>query len=157
MYSNTRSLLVSDVMSFPVVTASEEDSIRSIAEKMYKHRIAGVVIVNKFYEPLGIVTQGDIVRRLVTKKRRILLFSKAKHIMSKPIISVDGGMKIEDAAKYMAGDRIKRLCVVNEDNKLVGMLTDNDIMKNSSYLIDVLNEIIDTGYIKETDNLGIKA
>ena len=149
MYSNTRSLVVSDVMSFPVITSRETDSIKVVAQKMSTHRVGGVVIVNKNNEPVGIITQGDIVKRLVTKGRRILFFSKAKHIMSKPVVSIDREMKIEHAAKFMVRSKIKRLCVVDKFNKLVGMVTDSDIMKNSGYLIDVLNEMINTGYVEE--------
>lgn len=156
MYSNSRSLLVNDVMSFPVITGKEKDSIKSIAEKMYRHRIGAVVITNKLNEPIGIVTQGDIVRRLMTKKRRMLFFSRASHVMSRHVITINKEMKIEDAARFMVKSRVKRLCVVDEANKVIGMITDNDIMKNSSYLIEVLNEIIDTGYVRE-EEIGIKS
>lgn len=155
MYSNNRSLLVNDIMSFPVVTAREKDSIKTIAEKMYQHRIGAVVITTQLNEPLGIITEGDIVRRLLTKKRRMLFFSKAKHIMSRHVITIDKEMKIEDAARFMVKSRVKRLVVVDNLNKVIGMITDNDIMKNSGYLIDVLNEIIDTGYIKESDRAKV--
>ena len=156
MYSNNRSLLVNDVMSFPVVTAKEKEGIDKIAQKMYRHRISGVVVVNKLNAPIGIITEGDIVRRLLTKKRRMLFLSKASHVMSRHVITINKEMRIEDAAKFMVKNRVKRLCVVDDMNRVIGMITDNDIMKNSSYLIDVLNEIIETGYIKE-EEMGIKA
>jgi CBS domain-containing protein len=155
MYSNTRSLLVSDVMSFPVVTAREKDGIRKVAAKMQKHQIGAVVITNRLNEPVGIITHGDIVRRIVTKKRS-LLFTKAKHAMSRPIVAVKKGEKVEDAARLMVNKKVKRLCVVDEGNRLIGIVTDNDIMKSSSYLIDVLNEMINTGYVKEADEAEIR-
>jgi CBS domain-containing protein len=155
MYSNTRSLLVDDVMSFPVVTAKEKDGIRAVAAKMQKHQIGAVVIVNKLNEPVGIITHGDIVRRVVTRKRS-LLFTKAKHAMSKPIIAVNKDEKLEDAARLMVNRKVKRLCVIDRSNRLIGIVTDNDIMKNSSYLIDVLNEMINTGYIKEAGEVELE-
>ena len=144
--SNRQSLTVSEIMSSPVVTAKEKTSVREIAKLMGKHRIDAVVITNKLNEPIGMVTGGDIVKKLVSKTRN-LLFSKAKHIMSKPVVTVKKHMKLEDAARYMATNKIKKLCVVDDANKVAGIITSSDITKNASYLIDVLEEIIDTGYV----------
>lgn len=141
-----RSLTVSEIMSSPVVTAKEKTSIREIAKLMGKNRIDAVVVVNKLNEPIGMVTGGDIVRKLVSKTRN-LLFSKAKHIMSKPVKTITKHMKLEEAARYMATHKIKKLCVVDDSNKVAGILTSSDITKNASYLIDVLEEIIGTGYV----------
>ena len=160
MYSNTRSILVNDIMSQPVVTATENERIKNIAVKMDHHRVGSVVIVNHAGEPVGIITKGDIVRRLVTKKRnmlRMMLFTKSRNAMSAPILTVDRGKKLEDVAKFMVQRKVKRLCVVDEQKRLIGIVTDNDIMRHSSALIEVLNEIIDSGYIEEAGEIGLKA
>ncbi|MDE1847059.1 MAG: CBS domain-containing protein [Candidatus Micrarchaeota archaeon] len=160
MYSNTRSILVNDIMSQPVVTATEKDRIKNVAVKMDRHHVGSVVIVSPAGEPVGIITKGDIVRRLVTKKRnmlRMMLFTKAKNAMSTPILTVDRGKKLEDVAKLMVQRKVKRLCVVDDQRKLIGIVTDNDVMRHSSALIEVLNEIIDSGYIKEAGEIGLKA
>jgi CBS domain-containing protein len=44
--------------------------------------------------------------------------------------------------------RIKKLCVVDNSNKVVGVVSEGDIVKNVNYLVDVLKEIIATGYSK---------
>ena len=141
-----RSLTVGEIMSSPVVTAKESSHIKEIAKLMGKHRIDAVVITDRLNEPIGMVTGGDIVRKLVSRTRN-LMFSKAKHIMSVPVKTIKREMKLEEAARYMATHRIKKLCVVDEDNKVAGILTSSDITKNASYLIDVLEEIIETGYV----------
>jgi len=151
MYSETRSLIVNEVMTFPVVTGSEKESIKSIAQKMKKHNISSVVIVNKENTPIGIVTQGDIIKRLLSKKRN-LLFAKAKDVMTSPVIKITKEKKLEDAAKYMVEKRVKRLCVVDETDRLIGILTHEDVVKNASYLIDVLKEALNTGYTEESLN-----
>ncbi len=151
MYSETRSLIVNEAMTFPVVTGSEKESIKSIAQKMKKHDISSVVIVDKSNTPVGMVTQGDIIKRLLSKKRN-LLFAKAKDVMTSPAIKITKEMKLEDAAKYMAQKRVKRLCVVDDTDKLIGILTQEDVVKNASYLIDVLKEALVTGYTEE--NIG---
>ena len=150
MYSDTRSLVANDVMSFPVVTGREKDRIRSIAAKMKKFNISSVVIVDKENKPMGIVTEGDIVERLVSKKRG-LLFTKAKDAMTKPVITIGKGMMVDEAAKLMVNKKVKKLCVVDDNGSLAGIVTEGDIVKNASYLIDVLKAMIDTGYVKEAE------
>ena len=153
--SDRQSLTVSEIMSSPVVTAKESTHVKEIAKLMGKHGIDAVVITNKLNEPIGMVTGGDIVRKLVSRTRN-LMFSKAKHIMSKPVKTIPRGMKLEEAARYMATHRIKKLCVVDDSNRVAGILTSSDITKNASYLIDVLEEIIETGYVAgETAGRGV--
>lgn len=151
MYQTSRILLVYEIMSFPVITVMEEDSIKKIAEKMTKYDIAAVVVTNKDKEPVGVVTQGDIIRKVLVKS--IPLTTKAKDIMSKPIVGVLPNTRVEDAVTLMANRGLKRLCVIDENRKLVGIVTDNDIMKNASYLIGMLNSVISTGYEKDEDDL----
>ncbi len=153
MYSNTRSLIVNDVMSFPVITGKERDNIRSVATKMKKYNISAVVIVDDENKPIGIVTEGDIVQRLVSKKRG-LLFTKARDAMTKPVITVKKDMSVDDAAKLMVSKKVKKLCVVDDESKLIGIVTEGDIVKNASYLIDVLKEMIETGYVSERGGPG---
>lgn len=143
------SLFVRDIMSSPVITGDENETIKKIATKMRKHNIGSVVIVNDKNKPMGMITQGDIVRRIATFKNKSLYSSKVKEAMSRPVVTIESQTKIEEAARLMVGKKIKRLCVVNKDKKLVGIISDNDIMKNSSYLIDVLSEMVNTGYVKE--------
>lgn len=151
--SDRRSLTVSEIMSSPVVAVKEKTSVKEVARLMGKHNIDAVVVTNKLHEPIGMVTGGDIVKKLVSKTRN-LLFSKAKHIMSKPVVTVKKQVKLEDAARYMATNKVKKLCVVDDSNKAVGILTSSDITKNASYLIDVLEEIIETGYVSGEEAEG---
>ena len=151
-------MLVGDIMSHPVITADPKDSIKNIAVMMEKHRVGSVVVVDRDNRPLGILTQGDIVRRMVTKKRLMLrmMFQKVRSVMSKPVLTVGQDKKLEDVARHMMQRKVKRLCVVDTDGRLIGIVTDNDVMRHSSELIEVLNEIIDTGYLKESGEVGLK-
>ncbi|MDE1874087.1 MAG: CBS domain-containing protein [Candidatus Micrarchaeota archaeon] len=143
--SEAMSLAVRDIMSYPVVTAKEKTSIRDIAKLMKKHDVDAVVILDKAGSPAGIITEGDIVRRLVSAKRN-LWFIKADHVMSKPLLTIGRDSTLEGAAKYMAEKKVKKLCVVDDGNRLAGMITTEDITKNAGYLINVLEEVIHTGY-----------
>ncbi|MEM3253277.1 MAG: CBS domain-containing protein, partial [Candidatus Micrarchaeaceae archaeon] len=110
MYTDNRSLLVKDIMSFPVITATAKESVKSIALKMKSKKISSVVIVDESNVPIGIVTQGDIVNKLIARTKN-LLFAKAKNVMSSPVITIKGDVTLENAANTMAKNRIKKLCV----------------------------------------------
>ncbi len=141
-------VFVKDIMSSPVVTAKEGDSIKALAKKMFAYDVDSVVIVNENNEPTGIVTEGDIVRRLLSKKRN-LWFTKAKHVMSRPALTVSPEAELEEVAKYMSSKKVKRLCVVNEEGKLIGIVTQTDILENANYLIGLLKEMLEAGYGEE--------
>ncbi|MGC8669820.1 MAG: cyclic nucleotide-binding/CBS domain-containing protein [Candidatus Micrarchaeia archaeon] len=141
------SVRVAEIMSKPVITATEKESIKSIAQKMNKFGINSIVISDKSNMPIGMVTERDIIGKLLTKKRN-LLFSKAKHIMTKPVVTINKDTTLEEAAKIMVDKRIKKLCVVDEQNRIAGMITESDIIKNATYLIELLKDMIETGYQK---------
>lgn len=145
MYAGDRSLTVGEIMSFPVITGKESDSIRSIAAKIKKHDINGVVIVDKDHTPLRVITSGDIVGGAMTKGKSFF-FSKVKHIIRKPVHTITRERTLEEAARYMIDNKVKSICVVDGSNKLIGIITEDDITKNAGYLIEVLNELVRTGY-----------
>lgn len=143
-------LKVYEIMSFPAVTVDAKEDLKTITTKMLKHRIASVIITGKEGKELGIVTQGDIIRFLASanEKEDIMHHTKARELMSSPLIFIEGDKELEVAARKMAEYKVKKLCVRDANTNLVGMITDNDIMKNASYLIDVLIEMVETGYVK---------
>jgi len=146
--SSVRSLRVNDVMNSPVVTSNDNTTINEIAQKLRKHNIGSVVVINNAKKPIGIVTERDIIRRVLAEKKdpRSIM---AKDVMTAPIVSVPTGASLEDAAKLMVQKRIKKLCVIDGKGKTIGVITEGDIVKNASYLIDVLKEIIAAGYSAE--------
>jgi len=135
-------IIVREIMSTPVITAGPNSSIKELAKKMKDHDVDTIIIINKENEPLGVVTEGDIVRRLLSKKRS-LWFTQAKHVMSKPVYTITDEAEIEDVAKYMVAKKVKRLCVVDENNKVIGVVTQSDILENTNYLLGFLKELLE--------------
>ncbi|WP_456371807.1 CBS domain-containing protein [Methanocaldococcus sp.] len=128
---------VSEVMSFPVITATKNMTVYDIANIMKEKDIGAVVIVEG-KEPIGIVTERDIIRRVVAKnlKPKEIL---AEEVMSKKIITIPQNASINEAAKIMAKYKIKRLPVV-KDGELVGIITESDIIRVSPKLLEIIAE-----------------
>jgi CBS domain-containing protein len=136
--AGTPDVKVEDVMSSPVVTIKETDSVLIATKLMKKNGIGCVVVVDKSGKPRGLITERDVVRRVSALD---LLPSKvqAAKSMTKPPVTIDMSTNVTDAAKRMREQKIRRLVVV-QDGKLKGIITSNDIMDITPALIDVITE-----------------
>ncbi|MGA2460271.1 MAG: CBS domain-containing protein [Candidatus Bathyarchaeia archaeon] len=136
--TSTPDVKVDDVMSSPVVTIKDTDTVLAAAKLMKKNEIGCVVVVDKTGNPRGIITERDIVRRVSALD---MLPSKvqAGKSMTKPPATVESSASVTDAAKKMRELKIRRLIVL-QGNKLMGIITSNDIVDITPALIDVITE-----------------
>ncbi len=136
--ASTPEVKVEDVMSSPVITIDSNDTVLGAAKLMKKHGIGCVVVADKSGNPLGLLTERDIVRRVSALD---MLPSKAKagKSMTKPPVTIDASANITEAAKKMRELKIRRL-VVMQAGKLKGIITSNDIVDVTPALIDVITE-----------------
>ncbi len=111
----------------PLQTALPTATIREITEQMKDRQRGAIVIVDEKNQPLGIITERDIVRRVVAEGRDPQQI-RALDVMSHPIISVDPEVSIYDAALVMSKYRVRRLPIVR-DNTLYGIVTATDLVK----------------------------
>lgn len=136
-----------DVMTTNICVASPEAPIQDIAREMLGRRISGVPVVDDDDHVLGIVSEGDLVRRaeLGTDRRSWWLdmissdrtlagdYVKthgrtARDVMSRPAIVVEESTGLAEIAKLLESKRIKRVPVVR-DGKLVGIVSRADIVR----------------------------
>jgi predicted transcriptional regulator len=116
-----------------VQTDFEDQNIMSACNIMYANDIGSVIIVtrNATQTPVGIITERDIVG-ILGKLNPDLLQTPLKMLMSKPVITIQESASINDASKLMNTKKIRRLAVVDRNNKMTGILTQKDIF-NSIY------------------------
>ncbi len=132
-------ILVRDVMSQNVKTVRTNSTVTEVVRKMNKFDIGSLVVVEG-EKPTGIITERDILRR-VLEVNLAGESMKAKEIMSSPLLTINEEVSIEEAAKIMADRRIKKLPVVR-DRKLVGIVTSTDIVRNEPRLTEILGDIV---------------
>lgn len=151
----TPDVKVEDVMSNPVMTIKNTDTVLTAAKLMKKHKIGCVVVVDKSGKPHGLITERDIVRR-VTALDLVPSKIQAAKSMTKPPVMIDASANVTDAAKKMRELKVRRLIVIT-NNKLAGIVTSNDIVDITPSLIDVVTEksqISPVEKIKETEPLS---
>jgi CBS domain-containing protein len=115
---------LSEIMTTGVVTAPPEATAVSVARQMRDSRVGSVVIVDPAGSPVAMVTDRDVAVRVfadgVDPEAAI-----ADHA-SRPLISGEGEMELDEAAALMVQHRVRRLPVVDGDS-LVGIVTLDDI------------------------------
>ncbi len=132
-------LLVRDVMTENVRTVRPNSTITEVVRKMNKFEVGSVVVVEG-EKPVGIITERDILRRVleVTLAPEAM---KAKEIMSSPLVTVNDQLTIEEAARIMSDRHIKKLPVV-KDGKLAGIVTSTDIVRSQPRLVELLGDMV---------------
>ncbi|MCL5008041.1 MAG: CBS domain-containing protein [Candidatus Marsarchaeota archaeon] len=128
---------VEEAMSAPPVTCIASDNIYNISTIMRERKIGAVIIIGPNRVPIGIVTEGDIVRKVVAEGKSPH-DTTAAEIMTAPIISITGDISVESAARLMASNRIKKICIVYLDGSVRGILTEGDVVRHSGVILGVV-------------------
>lgn len=122
-----------------VITVEEKATIKKAVELMNKHEI-GCLIVVKRGKPAGIVTERDMLKRILLESKDPEKI-KVNEIMSAPLVVGKPQMDIEDAVKLMFKRNIKKLPVTDEGH-LVGLVTLTDLVR-SEQIIKILKKLPD--------------
>jgi len=131
--------MVRDVMAKNVKTVKTGDTVHAAVQKMNKFDI-GSVIVTASGRPVGIITETNILRRIVGPRMDPATIW-AKDIMTSPLITIDPNADLAEAAKIMAKNNINRLPVM-EGDKLVGLISSTDIVKANPTQLEILEELL---------------
>jgi len=137
-------LLVKDVMVPQVVTISPDQTVKNAARTMTKFSISSLLVMEEGGRILGIVTERDIVSRVVCSGIDPQKISICE-IMSEPIIAVSPEEPIESAVELMLTHKIKKLPVMErqeEAYRLMGILSLLDVARIQPDLINSLKTLL---------------
>ncbi len=144
---------IKEIMTSEVITVSTGDSVEKCAKLLQEHNISGLPVVDEEDRVVGMVTEGDLIRRASRVKAPgyleilgglIYLGSPGKFVdelqramaleagllMSKNLISIKPDETLEKAATLMVKNSINRLPVIDDEGNLVGIVARRDIMKH---------------------------
>jgi CBS domain-containing protein len=131
-------MLVKDVMSSPVITIEENTPAHRAAELMEKHDYGCIIVANKEGKPLGIITERDLVVRVLAKNVKPDTL-KACEVMTSPLITIEPDTTISEAARRMSRLNIRRFGVIYR-GQLVGLVSSKDVLGVMPELIEILQE-----------------
>lgn len=142
---NLATISVSDLMNSNVKTVNEDKNIMSACKVMHENNIGCVIVVTIAGDetPVGIITERDVVKILSKFNPALFHFALWK-VMSKPLVTIEPSASINDGIKLMTDKKIRRLVVVDRNNKMIGILTQKDIFrvieKNPSLLAELYGD-----------------
>jgi len=131
-------MLVKDVMSSPAVTVSEDTPIDKTAQLMSDGRLGCIIVTSKDGKALGIITESDLVKRVLAKNIRPNKLT-AKEVMSTPLITVEPDAILTEIARRMTTLNVRRMGVIYKGN-LVGIISSKDILAITPDLLENIQE-----------------
>jgi len=134
----TTTIQVKDVMSNKVITVSTDTPVSQTAMLMNINNIGSIIVTDTNGKPIGIITERDIVTRLVAQNL-VPSAIKAEKIMSSPVKTISPNAELTEAARIMHRSGIRRLVVVSED-RLLGVVTSRDIIEITPSLVEIITE-----------------
>lgn len=121
---------VSDIMCKELITFKPEQSVEEVIETLIKNRISGGPVVNDNYELVGIISEGDCLKQ-ISESRYYNMPMENDNVekrMIRDVETIDGNMNVLDAANKFLESKRRRFPIV-EDGKLVGQISQKDILK----------------------------
>jgi CBS domain-containing protein len=132
-----KDVLVKEVMKIKPVIVQPFTTVLEAAQMMREKKI-GNVIIAEVNHPIGILTESDIIKKVVCQRKNPDELT-VEEVMSKPLIVIEPYISLQEALKIMGKCNIRRLPVI-ENNKLVGIITQRDISRLSPALTEISHE-----------------
>lgn len=139
---------VKEIMTKNVVSLKPNDSIKDALAILFKMRISGLPVIDEEGRLVGMFTEKAILRNILpsyiekvgrfiyeedsksTKKKfQDLINLKVSQLMRKEVITVDEDTTLSEVARLMLVEKVRRIPVLNKENKVKGIVARIDIVK----------------------------
>lgn len=132
MNNQLSNIFIKDIMTTNVIYVNPEEGVIKAFEVLLKHKISCLPVADRDKKIVGIVTTTDIGHNLIEDK--YTLDTKVKDVMTRDVITIGPDEPIINAIKKMdeygpKGEIINQLPVVDDNNRLVGIVSDGDIIR----------------------------
>ncbi|MEM0017447.1 MAG: CBS domain-containing protein [Candidatus Korarchaeum sp.] len=125
---------VSEIMNRNIITMKPEGTVYEAAKLMKENNIGSIVVMDGG-ELKGIVTERDLITRYIAMEDgRRPEEVKVSEIMTKNPITIRDNTDVDEAARIMIENNIRRLIVVNYDGKVVGIVSSRDILRIAPHI-----------------------
>lgn len=128
--SNSEQIKVSDYMTRNLIVFNPKQSVLEVMNQLIKHRISGGPVVNENHELVGIISEGDCIKQISESRyyNQPMDNINVEEHMIKDVETINGDMSVFDAAEKFLKSKRRRFPII-EDGKLVGQISQKDILK----------------------------
>ena len=137
-------VVVKDIMTKDVHVVRNDTSMAEVVATMAKFDL-GYIMIEQSGKPTGIITEHDIIVRLVTQGLAPSAVI-ARMVYTNPIFTIDENATLEEAVQMMKHWGVKHLPVTGKEGELVGVVTAENVMFAVPSMISTLEEICRPGF-----------
>jgi CBS domain-containing protein len=140
---------IENLMTREVQTCHPEDPLTSAARKMWESDIGCLPVIDDNEHVIGMITDRDICMAAYTQGR-LLSEIPVAIAMSKELFACTPNDSIKDAEEVLSSHQVRRLPVLNEDRKPVGIVSLSDIIREAEHEVSFKNREISTQEVTAT-------
>lgn len=119
---------VRDIMEKDVKTCNTNDTLEAPAMLMWNHNCGSAPVIDGSGTPIGIITDRDITMSCALNHKPLWELRTSEVISDRPLYTCNENDDISTALKTMQNNRVRRLPVVNNDGRLQGIISIDDIV-----------------------------
>jgi CBS domain-containing protein len=119
---------ISEIMNHEIEMVSASTSLKEAASKMERENI-GFLVVGDGKELKGTLTDRDIVLRAVSKGKD-MNSTTVGEILSTEVLCCEDTQKVEEVARHMSDEQVRRMPVINTDKQLLGVVSIGDLAQH---------------------------
>ncbi len=138
---------LSEIMHYPVETCQTDTSVRQVARSMTEKKISSMIVVDEKNRPLGMITERDLVTKVLAPDTSNKALMTAGEIMTPHRHTLSPATYMYEAMTYMTTHKVRHLPVV-DGKELVGIVTLHDLMRFRSQ-----KAMLMVGSIRDQDSL----
>ncbi|MBW2383507.1 MAG: CBS domain-containing protein [Deltaproteobacteria bacterium] len=132
---------VEDVCRKNVIRGGPDDTVRNAAKQMKQLDVGSIVVVDSSDQPIGMVTDRDIVQRVI-RRRRDPDTTKLREIMSRDIVSVWSGAPLARAFHRMRQEETRRVLVTDEVGRVIGIIAVDDAIPLITNELQTISDVL---------------
>ncbi len=121
--------MAQDIMSTELITLRESDNLEVALKTLINHRITGVPVVNAEGNLLGVLSDYDIIRQLYKHKSLDEKIFSEKIEFTLHAHTISKTTPLSQIIHQILDSKFRRLPVVDEQNRLIGIITRRDLIK----------------------------
>ena len=134
-------MLASRIAIKNVDTARPDESVWLAAERMHQHGVGALVVVNDGRVPIGILTDRDLVERVLTKRVNVDA-TPVTAVMTTDLETVSEDASIDSALRLMREGQFRRLPLVDAEGRLAGLLCLDDILMHFAREFTAIGQLL---------------
>ena len=120
-----KKMYVKDIMDTEPYLLYEEDTILQASKFMQEEKIRNLPVIDKDKKLIGLITLREIINTVFTNPSKILV----KDAMLKQVTSIKPDIELRDAIEIMMTNKYGCLPVIDNDKKLIGIITESNLLK----------------------------